>query len=136
MKEALIVAIVFGSLVLIPAVIGGTIIMSIKLLKGGTSRKDQAEDDESGPDIVEHHAEVGEEVPVEADRDVLLLAAVQALVVQVEPRVASPDLPCAPIPVLGVEGALGRDAALSSPINDTWVPNSDMESQKTRLSPS
>ena len=44
MKEALIVAIIFGSFVLIPAVIGGTIIMSIKLLKGGTSRKDQAED--------------------------------------------------------------------------------------------
>ena len=44
MKEALIVAIVFGSFVLIPAVIGGTIIMSIKLLKGGTSRKSQAED--------------------------------------------------------------------------------------------
>ena len=44
MKEALIVAIVFGSFVLIPAVIGGTILMSIKLLKGGTSRKDKAED--------------------------------------------------------------------------------------------
>ena len=44
MKEALIVAIVFGSLVLIPAVIGGTIIVAIKLLKGGTSRKDHAED--------------------------------------------------------------------------------------------
>ena len=44
MKEALIVAIVFGSFVLIPAVIGGTILMSIKLLKGGASRKDQAED--------------------------------------------------------------------------------------------
>jgi len=44
MKEALIVAIVFGSFVLIPAVIGGTILMSIKLLKGGTARKDQAED--------------------------------------------------------------------------------------------
>lgn len=44
MKEALIVAIVFGSLVLIPAVIGGTIVMSIKLLKSGGSRKDQAED--------------------------------------------------------------------------------------------
>ena len=44
MKEALIVAIVFGSFVLIPAVIGGTIILSIKLLKGGASRKDHAED--------------------------------------------------------------------------------------------
>jgi len=44
MKEALIVAIVFGSFVLIPAVIGGTILISIKLLRGGTARKDQAED--------------------------------------------------------------------------------------------
>ena len=44
MKEALIVAIIFGSLVLIPAVIGGTIVISIKLLKGGASRKNQAED--------------------------------------------------------------------------------------------
>jgi phage shock protein B len=44
MKEALIVAIVFGSFVLIPAVIGGTIVLSIKLLKGGASRKNQAED--------------------------------------------------------------------------------------------
>jgi len=44
MKEALIVAIIFGSFVLIPAVIGGTILMSIRLLKGGASRKDRAED--------------------------------------------------------------------------------------------
>jgi len=43
MKEALIVAIIFGSLVLIPAVIGGTIVISIKLLKAG-ARKDQAQD--------------------------------------------------------------------------------------------
>jgi hypothetical protein len=44
MNSALIVAIVFGSFVLIPAVIGGTILMSIKLLKGGASRKDYAQD--------------------------------------------------------------------------------------------
>jgi len=44
MKEALIVAIIFGSLVLIPAIIGGTILLSIRLLKGKTSRKDQADD--------------------------------------------------------------------------------------------
>lgn len=44
MKEALIIAIIFGSFVLIPLVIGGTIVISIKLLKGGTSRKDQTED--------------------------------------------------------------------------------------------
>lgn len=29
---------------LIPAVIGGTIVISIKLLRGGATRKDQAED--------------------------------------------------------------------------------------------
>ena len=44
MNHVLIVAIVFGSVVLIPAVIGGTILLSIKLLKGKTSRKDQADD--------------------------------------------------------------------------------------------
>ncbi len=44
MKEALIVAIVFGSFVLIPLVVGATIVISIKILKGGSSRKDQAED--------------------------------------------------------------------------------------------
>jgi len=44
MEKALIVAIVFGSFVLIPAVIGGTIVISIKLLRGGATRKDQAED--------------------------------------------------------------------------------------------
>ena len=44
MKEALIVAIVFGSFVLIPLVVGATIVISIKLLKGGASRQDQAED--------------------------------------------------------------------------------------------
>jgi phage shock protein B len=44
MNQVLIVAIIFGSVVLIPAIIGGTILLSIKLLKGGTSRKDQADD--------------------------------------------------------------------------------------------
>jgi len=44
MKEALIVAIIFGSLVLIPAIIGGTILLSIRLLKGKTSRQNQADD--------------------------------------------------------------------------------------------
>ena len=44
MNQVLIVAIIFGSVVLIPAIIGGTILLSIKLLKGRTSRKDQADD--------------------------------------------------------------------------------------------
>ena len=44
MNQALIITIVFGSLVLIPAIIGATIVLSIRILKGGTSRRDQAED--------------------------------------------------------------------------------------------
>jgi phage shock protein B len=44
MNQVLIVAIIFGSVVLIPAIIGGTILLAIKLLKGKTSRKDQADD--------------------------------------------------------------------------------------------
>ena len=44
MSHALIIAIVFGSLVLIPAIIGGTIVLSIRILKGGISRRDQAEE--------------------------------------------------------------------------------------------
>ncbi len=44
MNQTLIVAIIFGSLVLIPTIIGGTIVLSIRILKGGASRKDQAED--------------------------------------------------------------------------------------------
>jgi phage shock protein B len=44
MNHVLIVAIVFGSVVLVPAIIGGTILLSIKLLKGRTSGKNQADD--------------------------------------------------------------------------------------------
>jgi phage shock protein B len=44
MNQVLIIAIIFGSVVLIPAIIGGTILLAIKLLKGKTSRKDQADD--------------------------------------------------------------------------------------------
>jgi phage shock protein B len=62
MKEALIVAIIFGSIVLIPAVIGGTILMSIKLLKGGASRKDQAEDSKIIQEIYQGLARMEERV--------------------------------------------------------------------------
>jgi len=62
MKEALIVAIIFGSIVLIPAVIGGTILMSIKLLKGGTSRKDQAEDSKIIQEIYQELSRMEERV--------------------------------------------------------------------------
>lgn len=75
MKEALIVAIVFGSFVLIPAVIGGTIIMSIKLLKSGTSRKDQAEDSKiiqeiyQGLSRMEERVEALETIILDRDKD-------------------------------------------------------------------
>ena len=62
MKEALIVAIIFGSLVLIPVVVGGTIIMSIKLLKGGAFRKDQAEDSKIIQEIYQGLARMEERV--------------------------------------------------------------------------
>ena len=62
MKEALIVAIVFGSFVLIPAVIGGTIVISIKLLRGGASRKDQAEDSKIIQEIYQGLARMEERV--------------------------------------------------------------------------
>lgn len=41
MKEIIIVAIVFGSLLLTLAIIPGTILIAIKLIKGGISRTDQ-----------------------------------------------------------------------------------------------
>jgi phage shock protein B len=41
MKEVLIVAIVFGSIVIMLALIPGTILLAIKLFKGGFSRTDQ-----------------------------------------------------------------------------------------------
>jgi len=41
MHGVLIIAIVFGGSVLVAAIIGSTILMAIKILKGGLSRKDQ-----------------------------------------------------------------------------------------------
>ncbi len=41
MHEILIVAIVFGGIVLALAIIGSTFLMAIKILKGGVSRKGQ-----------------------------------------------------------------------------------------------
>ena len=41
MHGSIIVAIVFGGTVLCLAIIGSTILMAIKILKGGLSRKDQ-----------------------------------------------------------------------------------------------
>ena len=41
MHGVMIVAIIFGGLILCLAIIGGTILMGIKVKKGGLSRKDQ-----------------------------------------------------------------------------------------------
>lgn len=41
MEGVIIVAIVFGGIVLALAVIGSTILMGIKIIKGGVSRKDR-----------------------------------------------------------------------------------------------
>ncbi|NNL77078.1 MAG: phage-shock protein [Desulfobacterales bacterium] len=76
MKEALIVAIVFGSFVLIPVVIGGTIVLSIKLLKGGASRKNQAEDSKiiqeiyRGLSLMEERVEALETILLDREKEV------------------------------------------------------------------
>ncbi|MBW2434814.1 MAG: phage-shock protein [Deltaproteobacteria bacterium] len=44
MKEVLIVAIVFGSILLALAIIPGTILLAIKFFRGGLSAEDQAEE--------------------------------------------------------------------------------------------
>jgi len=44
MKEVVIVAIVFGSIVLALAIIPGAILLAIKFLRGGQSAGDQAEE--------------------------------------------------------------------------------------------
>ena len=41
MHGVMIVAIIFGGLILCLAILGGTILMGIKIKKGGLSRKDQ-----------------------------------------------------------------------------------------------
>ena len=46
MHGVLIVAIIFGGLILCLAILGGTILMGIKIKKGGLSRKDQRSETE------------------------------------------------------------------------------------------
>ena len=53
MKEIVIVGIVFVSIVLALAIIPGTILIAIKLLKGGFSRKDQKQQAEEAKMIQE-----------------------------------------------------------------------------------
>jgi len=46
MQGAFIVAIVFGSVVLALAIVGSTILMAIRIIKGGVSRKQQSQEAE------------------------------------------------------------------------------------------
>ena len=53
MEGALIVSIVFGGIVLALAVLGSTFLITIKILKGGFSRKDQMRQNEEARMIQE-----------------------------------------------------------------------------------
>ena len=53
MHDVIIVAIVFGSIVIALAIIPGTILLAIKLFKGGFSRTDQKEQAEEAKMIQE-----------------------------------------------------------------------------------
>ncbi len=78
MKEVVIVAIVFGSLVLALAIIPGTILIAIRLLKGGfsrTDRKQQAEETKMIQEIyqglsrMEERVEALETILLDRDRE-------------------------------------------------------------------
>ncbi len=78
MKEVVIVAIVFGSLVLALAIIPGTILIAIRLLKGGFSRTDckqQAEETKMIQEIyqglsrMEERVEALETILLDRDRE-------------------------------------------------------------------
>jgi phage shock protein B len=55
MPGVVIVAIVFGGIILALAIIGSTILMGIKLIKGGVSRKDRESQTDEAKMIQEIH---------------------------------------------------------------------------------
>jgi hypothetical protein len=55
MQGVAIVAIIFGGLVLALAIIGSTVLMAIKIIKGGVSRKEQRLEGEEAKMIQEIH---------------------------------------------------------------------------------
>ena len=77
MHGALMLAIIFGGVVLGLAIIGSTILMAIKILKGGVSRKDQRTEAEEtkmiqeiyhGLSQMEKRVEALETIMIEKDR--------------------------------------------------------------------
>ena len=73
MQGAFIVAIVFGSIVLALAVIGSTILMAIKIIKGGVTRKQQTQEAEEARMIQEMFQHLSRmEARIEALETILL----------------------------------------------------------------
>ena len=73
MNSVFIVAIVFGGLVLALAIVGSTILMSIKILKGGFSRKGQGVQEKEARMIQEMYQGLSQmEKRVEALETILL----------------------------------------------------------------
>ena len=70
MKEVLIVAIVFGSIVLALAIIPGAILLAIRFLRGGQSADDQAEEAKMIQEIYQNLSRM--ETRVEALETILL----------------------------------------------------------------
>jgi phage shock protein B len=73
MQGAFIVAIVFGSIVLALAVVGSTILMAIKIIKGGVTRKQQTEEAEEARVVQQIYQELSRmEARIEALETILL----------------------------------------------------------------
>lgn len=73
MQGALIVAIVFGSIVLALAVVGSTLLMAIRIIKGGVSKKHRAQEAEEAGMIQEMFQQLSRmEKRIEALETILL----------------------------------------------------------------
>ena len=73
MQGAVIVAIVFGSIVLGLAIVGSTILMAIRIIKGGVTKKQQAQEAEETRMIQEMFQQLSHmETRIEALETILL----------------------------------------------------------------
>ncbi len=73
MQGAVIVAIVFGSIVLGLAIVGSTILMAIRIIKGGVTKKQQAQEAEETRMIQEMFQQLSRmETRIEALETILL----------------------------------------------------------------
>src|SRR3546814_7035414 len=63
-------------------------------------------------DVIKHEADVAVHIPVQAEREVLLPAAEDVPVVEINHAVARSNLPCAPVAHPPVEGTTWRNAPI------------------------